>query len=93
MNRETLENTLAEIKEKHEKHYLDLNKMTKNKFLGKKIKFKTTETINNETENKLHYGLVKDVTVTSDCDLMLEVKNINTKETKIIFSHNVLGME
>ena len=38
-------------------------------------------------------GVIKDVSVTSDCDLMLEVKDINTKETKIIFSHNVLETE
>ena len=93
MNRKTLDSVLSEIKTKHEKHYAELNNMTKNIFLDKKIKFKLTEVINNEAKNSMHDGVIKDVSVTSDCDLMLEVKDINTKETKIIFSHNVLETE
>tara|TARA_B100001989_G_C24432717_1_gene409844 strand:+ start:617 stop:901 length:285 start_codon:yes stop_codon:yes gene_type:complete len=93
MNRETLDNLLKEIKSRQTEYFNEINSISKNIFLDKKVKFKTTEIINNETKNNFHDGVIKDVTVTSDCDLMLEVKDINTKETKIIFSHNVLETE
>ena len=93
MNRKTLDSLLSEIKTKHEKHYAELNNMTKSIFLDKKIKFKLTEIVNDETKNSLHDGVIKDVSVTSDCDLMLEVTDTDTKETKIIFSYNVLETE
>ena len=38
-------------------------------------------------------GIVEEVTVTTDCDVMLEVKDTNTKESFIIFSYNIIETE
>ena len=93
MNRDVMDNLLNELKQKHKKYYEELNNFSKSVFLDKKIKFKSTDFVENEVKENIHNGVIKDVTVTSDCDLMLEVKDIDTKETKIIFSHNVLETE
>ena len=93
MNRDVMDNLLKELKEKHTKYYEELNSISKSVFLDKKIKFKSTDFIDNEAKQSIYNGIIKDVTVTTDCDLMLEVKDIDSKETKIIFSHNVLETE
>lgn len=93
MSRETMDNLLNKLKEKNLKHHKELNKISKSTFLDKKIKFKSTDFIDDQANQSIHNGVIKDVTVTSDCDLLLEVKDIDTKETKIIFSYNVLETE
>ena len=93
MNRDAIDSLLKDLKEKHTKYYEDLNSMSKSIFLDKKIKFKITDFAESEAKQNIYNGVIKDVTVTTDCDLMLEVKDIDTKETKIIFSHNVLETE
>jgi hypothetical protein len=93
MDRKNLENFLDKVKENYSKYYSEINNMSKSLFLDKKVKFKNTEIVNDEVKNNICEGVITDVTVTTDCDLMIEVRNTKNDETKIIFSHNVLETE
>ena len=93
MNRSELEKLIEDIKVTQEKYYQKINEISKQKFLNKKVRFKNTFFIDNNPIEEISSGLVEDVTITSDFDLMFQVKDVNADKTKIIFSHNVLGLE
>ena len=92
MNRNELENLLKDIKVKQERYYEEISEISKAKFLNKKVRFKNTSFVNDEPKDEVLSGLIEDVTITSDFDLMFQVKDVDD-QTKIIFSHSVLGLE
>jgi|13_taG_2_1085334.scaffolds.fasta_scaffold00293_17 polysaccharide deacetylase 2 family uncharacterized protein YibQ len=93
MNKDLLENLLKEIKSKHELYYLDVNKISKSYLLNKQIKFNVPVVVDDVIKENVKTGIVEEVTVTTDCDVMLEVKDTNTKESFIIFSYNIIETE
>ena len=93
MSKETIKDVIFTIKNKQSLFYEQANSLAREKFLNKKVNFKSTKIIDDDKVEAIYEGLVKDVVATSDCDLMFEVEDVQTLETKFIFSYNILEVE
>ncbi len=95
MDKSRLTSHIEYIRELYGNHMKNVNNLSKEKFNNKHItykKFMGSLDKNENPEYKEVKGKVKDVYVTSDHDLMLEIVDIDDKKD-IIFSFHVLEIK
>jgi hypothetical protein len=95
MDRTRLTSHIEHIREIYNSHIQNVNNMSREKFNNKHVTYKKFTGNLDENENPVYKdieGKVKDVYVTSDHDLMLEIVDIDDNKD-IIFSFHVLEIK
>lgn len=90
-----IENHVSHIREIYLNHISNVNRLSKEKFTGKFIKYrKFTGEIDSNSEPiyDIKEAKIETVTVTSDHDLMFDIIDVNDNKD-IIFSFNIVDLK